>query len=154
MKRRVRLDPAFALAVCYLLAAERSVWGLLSLAAAGLHELGHLGAAVLLGIRPTEFSVGALGARMGLSVPLLSYRHELLIAAAGPGVNLLCIPPCLWGIRHLGNLDGAGEYLLFFAAGILRPPVGWFSLHFPARAPGLPAPNRFAFETCCATILS
>ncbi len=119
MKRRVRLDPAFALAVCYLLAAERSVWGLLSLAAAGLHELGHLGAAVLLGIRPTEFSVGALGARMGLSVPLLSYRHELLIAAAGPGVNLLCIPPCLWGIRHLGNLDGAGEYLLFFAAASL-----------------------------------
>lgn len=116
MRRRIRLDPAFALAVCYLLVAERSVWGLLSLAAACLHELGHLGAAVMLRIRPAEITVGALGARIGFSAPLLAYRHELLIAAAGPGVNLLCIPPCLWGIRCLGGLDGAGEYLLFFAA--------------------------------------
>ena len=119
MRRRFRFDPAFALAVCYLLVGERSVWGLLSLAAALLHELGHLGAAAMVGIQPAEITVGALGARMGFSVPLLSYRHELLIAAAGPGVNLLCIPPCLWGIRRLGGLDGAGEYLLFFAAASL-----------------------------------
>lgn len=116
MRHRVRFDPGFVLAVCYLLVGERSVWGLLSLAAALLHELGHLGAALLLGIRPAKITVGAIGARMGFSVPLLAYRHELLIAAAGPGVNLLCIPPCLWGIRRLGNLEGAGEYLLFFAA--------------------------------------
>lgn len=116
MRRKLRLDPAFALAVCYLLVGERSVWGLLSLTAALLHELGHLGAAAMLGIRPAEITVGALGARMGFSMPLLSYRHELLIAAAGPGVNILCIPPCLWGIRRLGELDGAGEYFLFFAA--------------------------------------
>ena len=119
MRRRLRFDPAFALAVCYLLVGERSVWGLLSLAAALLHELGHLGAAALFRIRPAKITVGALGARMGFSVPLLSYRHELLIAAAGPGVNLLCIPPCLWGIRRLGNVEGAGEYLLFFAAASL-----------------------------------
>lgn len=119
MRRRLRIDPAFALAVCYLLVGERSVWGLLSLAAALLHELGHLGAAALLGIPSAEITVGALGARMGFSVPLLSYRHELLIAAAGPGVNLACILPCLWGIRRFGGSDGAGEYLLFFAAASL-----------------------------------
>lgn len=95
------------------------MYGLLSLAAAILHELGHLGVAALLRIRSAEITVGAFGARMGFSVPLLSYRHELLIAAAGPGINLLCIPPCLWGIHRLKDLEGAGEYLLFFAVASL-----------------------------------
>lgn len=119
MRRQIRIDPAFAIALIYLLLFEHSVWGLLSLLAAALHEIGHLSAACLLHIRPAQITVGALGARIGFSQRLLSYRDEFLIAAAGPAVNLICLPLCLFGLRRLSSLDGAGERLLFFAAASL-----------------------------------
>lgn len=86
MKNRFRLhvDPLTAVAIAYLLIVERSVWGLLSIAAAALHESGHLLAGCLLHACPASLTVGAFGARIGLEGRLLSYREEAIIAAARP----------------------------------------------------------------------
>ncbi len=53
-----------------------------------LHELGHVLAARLCGVRQGGFRVSLFGARLRLR-GVLSYRREWLVAAAGPAVNLL-----------------------------------------------------------------
>ena len=64
-----------------------SAWSAL-LAAAVLHEGGHLLAARLAGVRVSEVRLDLFGARMRLA-GLLSYRQELVVALGGPAVNLL-----------------------------------------------------------------
>lgn len=122
MKNRFRLhvDPLTAVAIAYLLIVERSVWGLLSIAAAALHESGHLLAGCLLHACPASLTVGAFGARIGLEGRLLSYREEAIIAAAGPAANLISAAAALL-LLHLRG--GGDERLLFFCcrfAGIGR----------------------------------
>lgn len=114
MRRRVRIDPLAGAAVVWLLLVERSVWALLSLGAAALHELGHLAAARFLHVPLGGMTVGALGARIAIGDGLLSYRDEARIAAAGPAVNLLCA--ALAAALHRGRPD---DRLLFFAAASL-----------------------------------
>jgi len=55
---------------------------------AALHELGHIAAARSLGVRFSEFSLSLLGARLNTETKLISYRSEIILAAAGPSVNL------------------------------------------------------------------
>jgi len=57
--------------------------------AAALHELGHLIAAYLLGIKISEFTFGVLGARMRISEGLHSYKKEMLLSLAGPLSNFI-----------------------------------------------------------------
>lgn len=118
--KRFNIDPVAGAALIYLLFIERSVFGLLSLLAAALHELGHLGAARLLRVRPAQLTIGTLGARIGFGARLLSYREEALIAAAGPAINLLCTGVCVWRLHFLSLSTAVrsreGEQLLFFAA--------------------------------------
>jgi hypothetical protein len=57
-----------------------------------LHELGHAGAALALGCKVEQFHVWRGGVLGGPAVAIWSgqnWKHELLIAAAGPGVNIL-----------------------------------------------------------------
>ncbi len=63
-------------------------FGMTVAAAILLHELGHVIAARLCGVRLGELRISLFGARLGLS-GVLSYRRECFIAAAGPAVNLL-----------------------------------------------------------------
>ena len=61
---------------------------LAALTAALLHELGHVFAARRCGVPLRSFSIELLGARLDLASGVITYRDELLIAAAGPAVNL------------------------------------------------------------------
>ncbi len=116
MKRfRVRIDPGAAAAVLWLLFIERSVWALLSFAAALIHELGHLAAARLLHIEMGKMTISGVGARLFLGSGLLSYRDEALIAAAGPTANLLSFACLFPFLRWWPSADR----LLFFAAASL-----------------------------------
>ncbi|MBQ8747717.1 MAG: hypothetical protein IJZ08_07625 [Clostridia bacterium] len=54
-----------------------------------LHELGHLIACRLLGVRVRTFRATAAGAVIGYDAALLSYPREMIVAAAGPFVNFL-----------------------------------------------------------------
>ena len=53
-----------------------------------LHEMGHVTAARLCGVRMSALHIDLFGARLRL-VGTVSYRHEAAIAAAGPVCNLL-----------------------------------------------------------------
>ena len=57
--------------------------------AAVLHELGHIAAACLLDVGISEFTFGALGARLLLSDKVYSYRQEIILSAAGPISNVI-----------------------------------------------------------------
>lgn len=57
--------------------------------AATLHELGHIAAARLLRVRISEFTFGALGARLHLADKIYSYRQEIILSAAGPISNII-----------------------------------------------------------------
>ena len=59
------------------------------LAAAGMHELGHMIAAWGAGARIRGFCLDLFGARLELA-GLLSYGRELGIAAGGPIISLVC----------------------------------------------------------------
>lgn len=74
--------------------AAGMIWGdegewLAVLPAILLHELGHVVAARLCGVRVTGIRVGLWEARMGLD-GVISYCQELVIALGGPLVNGLC----------------------------------------------------------------
>ncbi len=79
------------LTVCTLLAwlLTNSLYAVAGFIAATLHELGHIGMARLLGIPFRELNVTPFGAALTPSTAMGSYTDEVLIAAAGPAVNLL-----------------------------------------------------------------
>ena len=84
------------------------LFGALLIASLLLHEAGHMLAAVLLRVPVREFGLRALGAytRRAQSG---SRRDEILIAAAGPLINLLVAIPLFFGRTFciqlaLGNL--------------------------------------------------
>lgn len=60
------------------------------LAAAAIHELGHLGMLYLLGAKILRMRVGILGAVLETDCRNLSYGRELAVVLAGPAMNLLC----------------------------------------------------------------
>ena len=78
-----------------------------------LHEVGHMMAARLCGVRMSALHIDLFGARLRLA-GTVSYRHEAAIAAAGPLCNLLSaaillavtrmdISTCLGGDGMLGT---------------------------------------------------
>lgn len=73
----------------YLICGSFSALG--SVLAAILHEFGHIGVAKWLGVPFRELNVTPFGASLTPSSFLGSYTDELMIAAAGPFVNLLCV---------------------------------------------------------------
>lgn len=107
-KRRLRVSPS-----ALLLGVGTAAWalwgggdedlGMLAalLAAALVHEVGHLLAAGLCGVRITGMRFDLFGARLDLP-GLLSYRQELVVALGGPLINLLsvCLILPIW--RALG----------------------------------------------------
>ncbi len=80
-----------------------------------LHEWGHVLAARLCGVRLGTCRVNLFGARLSLA-GMLSYRQELLIAAAGPVVNLLSAAVVLLPHRHAGA-ETVAAYVASGAAG-------------------------------------
>ncbi len=86
-------------------------WMLPVAAAVLVHEMGHVVAARLLGVRLGGLRLSIFGARLGLG-GVLSYRRELLIAAAGPAVNLVCA-----GVLLLPLWRGGGGALAAYLGG-------------------------------------
>ncbi len=89
---------------------------LFMLAAAAIHEAGHLFAFLLLGRRTPRFSLRAFGFLLTPRDATLSYKGELTVAAAGPFFNLLMalslIPAMQAGVAFEANF-------CFFALNLL-----------------------------------
>lgn len=84
----------FSLLMLLSLILTRSRLSLAALAAAALHECGHILAARLCKIRLCEMRLGIFGATLTTDGTLCSYGKEILLAAAGPATNLLCFFVC------------------------------------------------------------
>ena len=97
------------------------------LGAAALHECGHLLATRIFGIPLASLHISVLGARLELRDPLLSYRREWLLCAAGPIFSFLCGGIATW-LAEYGILS---EELRLFAMISLALgtvnllPIGW-----------------------------
>ncbi|MBQ7089504.1 MAG: site-2 protease family protein [Clostridia bacterium] len=85
--KRFSISPLFCLLLFSYMLIEGSFDPLWLLAFSLLHELGHYFAIRALGGRVGAFS--AAGQGLGMLVNGLSYRGELLAAAAGPGMSML-----------------------------------------------------------------
>ena len=88
--RRISCSLSFLVAtVCLLLSANKG-WLLLFWTAAMIHELGHLLALYLMKGRVSRFCIRLSGGELQYDGKHLSYGKEILLALAGPTVNLLC----------------------------------------------------------------
>lgn len=87
--RRAAVSPLFLLVTVLFPVLTGNGWLLLFALAALLHECGHLLALWLLGGRAERFSLRMTGAEIGYRSESLSYGAEVLLALAGPGMNLL-----------------------------------------------------------------
>lgn len=97
-KLKVTITPGFLLLLGVMFYLDDGI-GILpwAVAAAALHELGHVGAAALFGGRAEALSLSAVGAELRFGYPgVLSYGRESVIALAGPVMNLLAGLPALW----------------------------------------------------------
>ena len=75
--------------LCALLVSEK-IYVLITYAcAATIHEIGHISAARLVGIKIKDISFDFSGLRISIDERLTSYNAEIWLAAAGPASNLL-----------------------------------------------------------------
>lgn len=91
----------FLIAICILIGVWRGGWslglpmGALLLASLIMHEVGHMGAAMMLGVPVREFGL-RLGGAYNRRAYATSRRDEVFISAAGPLMNLCLAIPLLW----------------------------------------------------------
>ena len=77
------------------------------IAAALVHEAGHLTAAKLAGERFTGAEISGFGLVLNFSEPR-SYRNDIIITAAGPAANMLAAAAASFGAKY--GLFGSGAY--------------------------------------------
>lgn len=96
--------------VVLLMLAFDAVWmTVLMLAVAAIHELGHIVAAMLIGVGDISLPRAVLTGLRIRTGRLLSYREEVIIALGGPLINLVLFLVLL-------PLCRASDYVLAFAA--------------------------------------
>lgn len=128
MQRRPRVSISAGFLVSLLLAAIISPPEVAAavLAAAALHEAGHLAALRTFGVRAEEIRLGAFGAVIvAAGAARLSYGRELIVTLAGPAVNLICAPLIAVSAAHCSWEEGyllAGAHLALGLFNLLPVP--------------------------------
>ncbi len=103
----VRVSVFALAALLAFFAADFSVWTLLCLSAALLHETAHIAAALLCREKIDAVNIYPFGAEIRIKGGISSYAKDLVISSAGIAVNLLLF---------LVFFAAAGVHLKFFAA--------------------------------------
>ena len=103
----VRVSVFAIAAIIAFLAADFSVWTLLCVSAALLHETAHVAAALLCREKIDAVNIYPFGAEIRIKGGISSYAKDLVISSAGIAVNLLLF---------LVFFAAAGVHLKFFAA--------------------------------------
>lgn len=93
--RRLELRPGFVLFACGLYYFFPSGIVLLFFIFSALHELGHLSALCICGVRVDRVSLGAFGAVIRTGT--MGHLQEAICALSGPAVNLFCF----WALRKV-----------------------------------------------------
>ena len=79
----------FGLLMIITLVLTHSYISIAAILAASLHEIGHILAAKACGIPLSELRLDIFGASLSTSTALYSYKKEIVLAAAGPTINIL-----------------------------------------------------------------
>ena len=103
---KVHLSIPSAVFIALMIACDRSGSALITLAAAVLHELGHISAAALCGVAIDSLTLYPFGADIGLVPSLRSYGKDIIIASAGAAANFIAALASLF--------VGGGEEVSFF----------------------------------------
>lgn len=93
--KRIKVGVGALLMLGSMMISDRVEVLLLYILSATLHELGHLGAAGVLGIGIREIRFEFSGVRICTEEKLTSYKNELRLAMAGPLVNFVCVTVCV-----------------------------------------------------------
>lgn len=88
-----------------------------SLAAAVLHESGHMLTAFALGIPLRSLNIGTFGASLRVRGSLISYSEEFCLCAAGPAMNFLSAAAVFLISAHRGYFSECGEW--FFSVSLM-----------------------------------
>ena len=100
--RRIRIRPMAMVLLLWMILSDRAGIGMVTLAAAAVHEVGHLLAARVMRVPLSLLRMDLLGARLDVSGRVLSYGEEWLLCAAGPLASLLCAAAAatLWRVSE------------------------------------------------------
>ncbi len=79
----------FTVMLILSLILSASYYSAIPLLAAAAHEMGHIIAARIRGVRFSKFDIGIFGAKLSINNTLYSYADEIAVCAAGPLTNLL-----------------------------------------------------------------
>lgn len=111
---KIMIQPITFLFLLWMIVSDRTRIGLFTLAAAVLHECGHLTAAKAMKIPLRNLRMDLLGARLDVSGRVLSYGEEWLLCAAGPATSLLgaAFGALFWHATTYAFLFSAASFLL------------------------------------------
>ncbi len=111
---RFRASPLVLFAVTVMALLDRTGTCFATLAAASLHECGHLAAARLLHIPAKCIRFDFLGAHLSLRSNLYSFGTEWLLCAAGPAASLLVSAAAapLWGLLPIARVFSGASIVL------------------------------------------
>lgn len=114
MKIRLKISIFGILMILVLLFGDSYKYTVIALTAALVHELGHILSALILKMKINSFSIDLLGARLGVSLPMYSYKKELILSAAGPAANIVFGAFSIYIYNKSNVPEAMSEYLLFF----------------------------------------
>lgn len=89
LKKHLRFDPTFFLLIAYILLDGGIAGLLLFVTVVLLHELAHVLVAKKFGYRLESFSLSPYGASLNYKEKIFEAKEELLVAIAGPFVNIM-----------------------------------------------------------------
>ena len=86
---KIRVEPAFVITLAVLFLTNEPKHVFFMLLSAAVHELGHLTALRLSGVRVETLVLGLFGGTLMLEKKLISYEKEAFAALSGPLVNII-----------------------------------------------------------------
>ena len=112
--KRFRIRPMAFVLLLWMLLTDRGGIALLTLAAAILHEGGHIAAAAAMHVPLRDLRLDLLGARLDVCGRILSYGEEWLLCAAGPltSLSLALLASPLWRVSEYALTFSSASFLL------------------------------------------
>lgn len=112
MKSRLKISIFGILMILILMFGDNYKYTVIALCAALVHESGHIIAALILKMKIDGFTLNILGAKIGVSLPMYSYKKEMLLSLSGPFANIVSGIISLFVFKS--SIAQTNTYLVFF----------------------------------------
>jgi len=115
LKIRLKISIFGILMILILLFGDNRQYTIIALSAAVVHEFGHILMSLILKMKINSFSLNLFGARLGVALPMYSYKKELLLSLSGPLSNIICGIPALYIYINFSMSGTISLCFIFFA---------------------------------------